>query len=124
MPERSILIVDDDPGIVQLVVAILKRDGYRTLTAFDGPTALQSYEANAPDLILLDLAMPGMSGFEVIEAIREREGDSKHTLIVLLTAHAQSYFISTVNNVDIDGYIIKPVAADKLRQEIRTAFGD
>lgn len=118
MDNKTILVVDDDPGIVTLVETMLKRDGYTTIAAFSGEEALQQYEINKPHLILLDLAMPGMDGFEVIATIRNREQGIRHTPIVLLTAHAQQYYDNKSQNADIDGYIAKPVTGAKLREDL------
>lgn len=66
-----ILIVDDDPAIVRLVRANLKANGYDTLVAMDGKEALDAVERELPDLILLDITMPEMDGFEVCQRLRE-----------------------------------------------------
>ncbi len=119
MTRRTILVVDDDPGIVTMVSAMLKRDVYVTITAHSGKEALRAYAQSKPDLILLDLAMPEMDGYEVVEAIRNQETEGDHTPIVLLTAHLQSYFAAINPDLKIDGYITKPVTAAKLRQDLK-----
>ncbi len=119
MPGKTILVVDDDPDIVRLVSMMLTREGFSPVPAHSGPEALAKYESHAPALILLDLAMPGMSGYEVVTAIRAREQDGCHTPIVLLTAHANSYFSRREMPDNVDGCLIKPVTAQQLRNEIQ-----
>ncbi len=123
MADRTILVVDDDPGIVALIVTMLKKDGYTTVTAVNGREALEKYERARPDLVLLDLAMPGMDGFEVLAEIRRRDRVAgRHTLVLLLTAHVQSYFPADGVEADADGYIAKPVTASKLRRDLQAIF--
>lgn len=123
MAGRTILVVDDDPGIVTLIVTMLKKDGYTTVSALTGPQALEQYERARPDLILLDLAMPGMDGFDVLKEIRRRDRlAGRHTLVLLLTAHVQSYFPANGREADADGYIAKPVTASKLRRDLQAIF--
>lgn len=123
MAGRTILVVDDDPGIVALIVTMLKKDGYTTISALTGPQALEQYERARPDLILLDLAMPGMDGFDVLKEIRRRDRlAGRHTLVLLLTAHVQSYFPANGRGADADGYIAKPVTASKLRRDLQAIF--
>lgn len=119
MAPKTILVVDDDPGIVKLVETMLQRDGYDVLVAYNGREALRIHAANQPDLILLDLAMPVMSGLEVLREIRQQDGDRCRTPIVFLTAHAPGYFSERDPDIDdVEGYITKPVTLAKLRQEI------
>ena len=80
---KSILIVEDEQNIVDILSFNLSREGYDTLEAYDGPTGLQLALEQDPDLILLDLMLPGMDGFEVCRQVRE-SGSS--TPIIMLTA--------------------------------------
>ncbi len=118
MAEKTVLIVDDDEGIVRLVTTMIEREGFKSVAAYNGQEALNIHASLHPDLILLDLAMPVMNGLDVIEAIRQREQGSSRTPIVLLTAHGHSYFTGERPRADVDGYITKPVTLLKLRQEV------
>ncbi len=73
----KVLVVDDEPAIVEVLQTFLTRNGHTVRTAFDGPTALQSVQADRPDVVLLDLRMPGMSGLEVLRCIREIDQELK-----------------------------------------------
>ena len=119
MAGKTILIIDDDPGIARLIALMLQHDGFDPIIAHSGQEALARYDAAPPDAILLDLAMPGMTGFDVLRAIRQREQGIRHTPVLFLTAHAQSYFVSREFAIDVDGYIVKPVTPQKLRAELQ-----
>jgi CheY-like chemotaxis protein len=125
MDTPTILVVDDDPGIAALIETILKKEGYNTVKALDGRSALDIFDDLRPDLVLLDLAMPNMNGLQVLAEIRERDRAAKrHTKVVLLTAHIGSYFSSSDWHEQADGYVAKPVTITKLRAELRGYFSD
>jgi CheY-like chemotaxis protein len=120
---KTILVVDDDDLICQLVTRYLEEENYTVITASDGPTAVEKYENEKPDLIVLDVAMPEMSGFEVakrVRAIQQRENRS-HTPIILLTAYARSFFLSAGS--EADSFLTKPITPEQLRDHI-TRFLD
>ncbi|MCK4274410.1 MAG: response regulator, partial [Dehalococcoidales bacterium] len=71
MPGKKVLVVDDDVKTVELVKLYLNRDGYRVLTAYDGNEALKLARENQPDLIVLDLMLPGINGLEICRILRE-----------------------------------------------------
>ncbi len=115
---KKVLVVDDDPGIVTLLSTMLRREGFIPVAAHNGHDALEQIEATCPDLILLDLAMPGMDGFEILAEIRRRENGVRRIPIIILTAHLRSYFEARIDT-HIDGYITKPLTLDKLRENLR-----
>jgi CheY-like chemotaxis protein len=120
---KTILVVDDDDLICQLVTRYLEEENYTVITASDGPTAIEKYEHEKPDLIVLDIAMPEMSGFEVakrVRAIQQRE-NRPHTPIILLTAYARSFFLSAGS--EADSFLTKPITPEQLRDHI-TRFLD
>jgi CheY-like chemotaxis protein len=123
---KTILVIDDDDLIRNLVTHYLAHDDYAVITAPDGPTGLEKYEADRPDLVVVDIAMPGMSGFEVtkhIRAIEQREA-RPYTPIIILTAYARSFFLSTGGEVGVDSYLTKPIAPDQLLAHIHRFLGD
>jgi CheY-like chemotaxis protein len=120
---KTILVVDDDDLICQLVTRYLEEENYTVITASDGPTAVAKYEHEKPDLIVLDIAMPEMSGLEVakrVRAIQQRE-NRPHTPIILLTAYARSFFLSAGS--EADSFLTKPITPEQLRDHI-TRFLD
>src|SRR6476661_6830543 len=80
-----VLVVDDEPHIVALVAYHLAKSGYRVVTATTGTDALEQARRERPSLIILDLMLPGLSGFEVLKSIRERE-DTRDVAVLMLTA--------------------------------------
>ena len=95
-------------------------NGYQTRTAFTGEDGLIMYERDKPDLILLDVAMPGINGFEVATAIRDREQDTdNHTRIVIMSAHASSFAVSVSFHTGITSYLTKPVLPRDVLAQVR-----
>ena len=101
---KTILVVDDAPNIVGLVRMYLEGAGYATLVATDGPSAVELHRKHRPDLVILDVMLPGMDGFEVCRAIR-READ---TPVVMLTARTDDIDAIVGLELGADDYITKP----------------
>jgi CheY-like chemotaxis protein len=123
---KTILVIDDDDLIRRLVTHYLTQDDYTVITAPDGLTGLEKYEADRPDLVVVDIAMPGMSGFEVtkhIRAVEQREA-RPHTPIIILTAYARSFFLSTGGEAGVDSYLTKPNLPDQLLAHVHQFLGD
>ena len=119
-PERRprVLIVDDEPKFVQGIALYLDLNGYQVATASDGPSALEKAAANPPDLVLLDVMMPGLDGNEVCQRIRK----SSTVPIIMLTARGDN--ADKVRSLDVgaDDYVTKPFSADELLARVRAAL--
>lgn len=123
---HTILVVDDDELIRNMVTHFLKREGYNPVAAPDGTAGIATFEEHHPALVVLDIAMPTVSGFDVarqIRAIEERE-KLAHTPIILLTAYARSFFVAATNEADIDSYLTKPITPEKLLAHIQRFLDD
>ena len=109
--KKTILIVDDEQKIVDLLVHNLRREGYNTIEANDGQTAINMAIEQKPDLILLDVMLPNMSGFEILNKLREENVTSK---IIMLTA--KSMLEDKLNGLEngADDYLTKPFHMDEL----------
>ena len=118
MAGKKVLVVDDDAKIVELVRLYLARDGYQVLTAFDGVEALRMAREAHPDLIVLDLMLPGMDGLKVCRALRS-ESDVP---IIMLTARATEE--DRLNGLDLgaDDYVIKPFSPRELAARVRAVL--
>jgi DNA-binding response OmpR family regulator len=101
---KTILVVDDAPNIVELLRLYLEGAGYATVVATDGPTAVELHRKHRPDLVILDLMLPGMDGFEVCRAIR-READ---TPVLMLTARTDDVDAIVGLELGADDYVTKP----------------
>lgn len=114
----KVLIADDEPNIVVSLEFMMKREGYEVVVARDGPAALASIRAERPGLVLLDAMMPGMSGFEVCEAVRA-DAELRHTPILMLTAKGRETDMARGVGAGADAYVTKPFSTRELMQKVR-----
>lgn len=112
---RSVLIVDDDPLVRELLGEVLGSDAFDLRFAADGPTALQEVEDDLPDLVLLDVMMPGMDGFEVCRRLRSVH---PHLQIVILTARVGRDQEAAALAAGADAFLAKPFSPLALREFI------
>jgi two-component system phosphate regulon response regulator PhoB len=115
---QHILVVDDDPETVFLFSFILKRAGYKVATAFNGKSALERAQQARPDLVLLDVMMPEVDGFDVTRRLRAQQ-DMAATPIVMLTAHARVSDHMKGILAGATAYLVKPIAPAELVQTLR-----
>jgi two-component system alkaline phosphatase synthesis response regulator PhoP len=118
MVNKRVLVVDDDAKTVELVKLYLKRDGYRILTAYDGVEALRLAREGHPDLIVLDLMLPGIDGLEVCRTLRA-ESDVP---IIMLTARTTDRDKLTGLNLGADDYVTKPFSPRELAARVRAVL--
>jgi two-component system, OmpR family, alkaline phosphatase synthesis response regulator PhoP len=114
----KILVIDDEPSIVNLVSSYLKAEGYEVLTSSDGPSGLKSARAFRPDLIVLDVMLPGMDGIELLSRLR-RESD---VYVILLTARTEETDKIVGLTVGADDYVTKPFSPRELTARIKAAL--
>ncbi len=105
--KNTIMVVDDDPDLVTLLRAILEQKEFNVLCAYDGPQALAGLEKQKPDLILLDIMMPDMDGFEVLRRLKAAP-ETSSIPVILVSALNQLKDISTGYEMGADHYITKP----------------
>ncbi|MFO3796084.1 MAG: response regulator transcription factor, partial [Anaerolineales bacterium] len=115
---EKILIVDDDADTLRLVGLMLQRQGYEVIVASDGPQALQKAEEEEPDLILLDVMMPGMDGYEVARRLRANPITAS-TPILMFTAKAQIDDKLVGFESGADDYLTKPTHPAELQAHVR-----
>ena len=118
MPGKRVLVVDDDVKTVELVKLYLNRDGYRVFTAFDGLEALRLARESHPDLIVLDLMLPGLDGLEVCRTLRA-ESDVP---IIMLTARTTDQDRLTGLDLGADDYVTKPFSPRELAARVRAVL--
>lgn len=104
--DTKILVVDDDPFILDMYVMKFKEQGFQIETATDGKTALEKIEIAKPDIVLLDVVMPKMDGFDVIKKIKENK-TPRTFKILFLTNFGQKEDVERGMDLGADGYIIK-----------------
>jgi CheY-like chemotaxis protein len=111
-----ILVVEDDPESLQMMGALLSLWGHRPTLAEAGPAAIAAIRETMPDVILLDLGLPGMDGFEVARTVRRLPGGGETVLIVAVTAFRGEEHQRQAREAGFDKYLMKPVDIDTLRQ--------
>ncbi len=114
----TILVVDDEPSIIDVLSYNLEKSHYRVLIARDGVQALKIAQENAPDLVILDLMLPGMDGLEVCRALR-KEGDIP---IIMLTARDEEVDRVVGLELGADDYVVKPFSVRELLARIKTVL--
>jgi PAS domain S-box-containing protein len=114
-PSRRVLVVDDNPDAADSLGVVLALHGFETQTAHDGRAAFEALESFQPSVILLDLGMPGMSGYEVAERIRQHP-QGRGITIIALTGWGQARDRQRCQDAGIDHYLVKPVDLEVLRQ--------
>jgi CheY-like chemotaxis protein len=119
MPSGTVLVVDDDPVIINLLQVNFEIEGYDVLTATGGEAGLAQAQNLRPDVIVLDVMMPGMDGIEVARRLRQ-DPDTKQIPIILLSAKAQAGDIQAGLAV-ADDYVTKPFEPLDLLERVRNA---
>ena len=114
----KILVIDDEPSIVNLVSAYLKPEGYEVLTAADGNSGLKAARVFKPDLIILDLMLPGIDGIELLSRLR-RESD---VYVIMLTARTEETDKIVGLSVGADDYVTKPFSPRELVARVKAAL--
>jgi DNA-binding response OmpR family regulator len=119
---KKILIVDDEPNIVISLEFLMRRDGFEVAVAQDGEEALRIIREQRPDLVLLDVMMPKLNGFEVCKQVR---GDPAltDTRIIMLTAKGRQAEVAKGLALGADGYITKPFSTRDLVVQVRSLLG-
>ena len=118
MAGARVVVVDDEPMVREVVTHYLRRDGFNVTTAADGAAALQLIEAGAPDMVVLDLMLPSVSGLEVLEAVR-RHSDVP---VILLTARGDEGDRVLGLELGADDYVTKPFSARELAARVKSVL--
>lgn len=115
---KTVLIVDDETDVTEVVSFWLRREGFRVLTASEAAEGLALAQAEHPDLILLDVMMPGISGWEMLERLRANKA-TEQTPVVMLTVLAEARFLRQAADHGAAGYIRKPFDPQAVVRTVR-----
>ena len=115
--KKKILIVDDEPNIVMTLEYTFKKKDFEVYIARDGSEALQILKNNTPDVVLLDIMMPNVDGYQTLKEIRNNKS-LKNTKVVFLTAKNKASDIEKGLKLGADKYLIKPFSVKKIVSEI------
>lgn len=118
---HKVLVVDDEEPILELLQYNLEKAGYEVMTATDGVKALEMAKKFLPDLVLLDIMMPGMDGVETCRHLRQLP-ELEKTFVIFLTARAEEYSEVAAFDVGADDYITKPIKPRALMSRIQAVF--
>ncbi|OGC01794.1 DNA-binding response regulator [candidate division KSB1 bacterium RBG_16_48_16] len=119
--EKTILVVDDEQDILDLVVYNLEQEGYKTISADDGEEAIEKAVAASPDLIILDIMLPGKDGLEVLREIRKHP-NAQNIPVIFLTAKDSEFDEVLGLELGADDYIVKPISMRKLLARVKNAL--
>jgi DNA-binding response OmpR family regulator len=108
MRRRKVLVIDDEVDFVDMLKMRLEANNYTVVTAFDGPSGLKKSESEAPDVILLDVMMPGMDGFKVLSRLKVQD-QTRLIPVIMLTAKGESRSILNAQALGVSDYLVKPV---------------
>jgi len=115
----KLLVVDDDRDIVEMLSRKLIKEGYEVVQAFDGEEALLKVKQDDPDIILLDLMMPKLNGFEVLKEIREKHNE-RWRPVIIISANNDMAAINKSYGMEADHYLTKPCKMENVLAGIRT----
>jgi DNA-binding response OmpR family regulator len=117
--QETVLVVEDDPTLRLGLTKALRGDGYRVVTAPTGPEGLEAVLSEPPDLVILDVMLPGMNGYEVLESIRARDADLP---IIMLTAKSEEEDRVRGLKGGADDYVVKPFGVAELLARVQAAL--
>jgi CheY-like chemotaxis protein len=120
---KTIMVVDDEESVLELLKAVLENDGYTVLTASGGEECLDKLKKAKPDLILLDMMMPGMSGREVCERIRKDPKTKNLKVIFVTVARFSEMGKDTLSKMNVLDYITKPFDNADLLKRVKKHAG-
>jgi CheY-like chemotaxis protein len=113
-----VLVVEDHAETAAMLAELLRLEKHQVQIAPDGPTALRMAEAAPPDVALVDISLPGMSGHEVARQLRTVTG-GKRPLLIAMTGHAQDEYRQRSEDAGVDLHLVKPLQVDDLRRLLR-----
>lgn len=118
---ETILVVDDTEFMVKVLEDLLTAEGYTVITARSGPEAVETYELELPDLVTLDVVMPGMDGLAVLQRLREMDPAAR---VIMVSAVGLEAKVMEAIQMGARNYVLKPVDRDKVLQAVRRALDE
>jgi DNA-binding response OmpR family regulator len=121
--QKKIMVVDDEPYIARVIKFKLEQEGYAVISANDGVTGLDRIRQEKPDLVLLDVMMPGLTGYEVCQQVKA-DADLAGIPVVFLTAKGQERDREQGLNLGASDYITKPFSPNRLLELVKSIIGN
>jgi two-component system alkaline phosphatase synthesis response regulator PhoP len=122
LAKKEVLVIDDERDTANLVKEYMDSEGYSTLVAYNGPDGIALARERKPELIILDLVMPGMDGFSVIKILKQ-DKETEHIPVVVLTGHDTRGYKEKCAMLGASHYVTKPFSSDDLIKEIKNRIG-
>jgi two-component system OmpR family response regulator len=120
---KRVLVIEDEPNIIEAISFILSRDGWEVKTHSNGHDAVEAVRARAPDLVILDVMLPGKSGFDILQDMRK--DDELSTIpVLMLTARGQERDREMAERAGADRYMTKPFSNAEVLEAVRDLVGD
>ncbi|MGR3514907.1 MAG: response regulator transcription factor [Paracoccaceae bacterium] len=122
MEDRRVLLIEDEPNIIEAIRFILSRDGWRVDTHSDGKTALEAVQARAPDLVILDVMLPNRSGYDILNDLRATD-DTRDVPVLMLTARGQKKDRELAEKLGASRFMTKPFSNGEILDTVRELVG-
>ena len=118
MSDRRVLLIEDEPNIIEAIRFILSRDGWRVDTHSDGQTALATVRSKSPDLVILDVMLPNRSGYDILNDLRSEEA-TKTLPVLMLTARGQKKDRDLAERLGVNRFMTKPFSNGEILATVR-----
>lgn len=119
---KRVLLIEDEPNIIEAISFILSRDGFTVHIHEDGETAMDKLRSQTPDMIILDVMLPGRSGYDILRDLRGEETTSKLP-VMMLTARGQTKDRELAERLGADVFLTKPFSNNEVRDHVRRMIG-
>ncbi len=119
---KHVLLIEDEPNIIEAISFILSRDGWKVDTHSNGQTAIATVLRKRPDLIILDVMLPGMSGFDILRSLRE-EAATAEIPVLMLTARGQTKDREMAEKIGANRFMTKPFSNAEVLDAVRAMVG-
>jgi CheY-like chemotaxis protein len=120
---KRVLLIEDEPNIIEAISFVLSRDGFTVHTHEDGETAMDKVRATPPDMVILDVMLPGRSGFDILRDLRD-EQETADTPVLMLTARGQTKDRELAMRLGANHFMTKPFSNREFRDHIREVLGE
>lgn len=120
---KSVLLIEDEPNIIEAIGFILSRAGYQVISHGDGTTALDAVTRETPDMLILDLMLPGRGGLDILRDLRSTSA-TKDLPVMMLTARGQKHDRDQAEHLGVTAFMTKPFANQEVLQQVQTLIGD
>ncbi|MCF3593901.1 response regulator [Rhodobacteraceae bacterium LMO-12] len=115
---KHVLLIEDEPNIIEAISFILSRDGWKVDTHSNGQTAIETVRAKRPDLVILDVMLPGMSGYDILRGLRDT-GDTVDLPVLMLTARGQTKDREMAEKIGANRFMTKPFSNAEVLDAVR-----